>query len=221
MTPGTASRLLVVVQFSSQRPRRAVRQDCSFAKKQLVVIDSRAGRQLMPGQRELIRDEEWNWIREQASRPARHLLLASSVPFLLAPGVHHRALAGTREALEAYFAGADVPVPVDLSLVAAPFRGAVLETMHDSVARGEVVTYGARARRAGNERAHRAATTACGRNPVPILVPCHRVVPVGGGIGNYGGGPEHKRALLELEGALAYSPLRNAQRTASGSMPRL
>jgi methylated-DNA-[protein]-cysteine S-methyltransferase len=93
-------------------------------------------------------------------------------------------------------------VPVDLSLVAAPFRRAVLETLHDSVARGQVVTYGALARRAGNPRAFRAAATACARNPVPIVVPCHRVVPAGGGIGRYGGGPERKRALLELEGAL-------------------
>jgi hypothetical protein len=55
----------------------------------LVVIDSRAGRDLTPGRRELVRDEEWAWVREQAARPARHLLLASSVPFLLAPGLHH------------------------------------------------------------------------------------------------------------------------------------
>jgi hypothetical protein len=55
----------------------------------LVVVDSRAGRQVAPGRRELVQDEEWAWIRAQASRPARHLLLASSVPFLLAPGVHH------------------------------------------------------------------------------------------------------------------------------------
>jgi methylated-DNA-[protein]-cysteine S-methyltransferase len=114
-----------------------------------------------------------------------------------------RELAGTRDALDAYFAGEGSPsVPVDLSLVGAPFRRVVLETLHDSVARGEVVTYGALARRAGNERAFRAAATACARNPVPILVPCHRVVPAGGGIGGYGGGPERKRALLELEGAL-------------------
>ena len=52
----------------------------------LVVIDSRAGRDVTPGRRELVQDEEWEWIREQARRPARHLLLASSVPFLLAPG---------------------------------------------------------------------------------------------------------------------------------------
>ena len=55
----------------------------------LVVIDSRAGREVTPGRRELIQDEEWAWIREQACKPARHLLLASSVPFLLAPGLHH------------------------------------------------------------------------------------------------------------------------------------
>ncbi len=55
----------------------------------LVVIDSRAGRQVTPGDRKLISDEEWDWIRRQAAKPARHLLLASSVPFLLAPGLHH------------------------------------------------------------------------------------------------------------------------------------
>jgi methylated-DNA-[protein]-cysteine S-methyltransferase len=44
--------------------------------------------------------------------------------------------------------------------------------------------------------------TACARNPVPIVVPCHRVLPGSGGIGNYGGGPERKRALLALEGVL-------------------
>ena len=115
-----------------------------------------------------------------------------------------RELAATRDTLDAYFAGEGDPqaVPVDLALVAAPFRHAVLETLHDSVPRGEVVTYGALAQRAGNPRAFRAAATACARNPIPILVPCHRVLPSGGGIGNYGGGPARKRALLELEGAI-------------------
>jgi methylated-DNA-[protein]-cysteine S-methyltransferase len=114
-----------------------------------------------------------------------------------------RELAATRDTLEAYFAGEGDPheLPVDLSLVAAPFRHAVLETLHDSVARGQVVTYGALAERAGNARAYRAAATACARNPIPIIVPCHRVLPSSGGIGAYGGGPERKRALLTLEGA--------------------
>jgi methylated-DNA-[protein]-cysteine S-methyltransferase len=78
----------------------------------------------------------------------------------------------------------------------------VLETLHDQIHRGEVVTYAGLAQRSGNPKAFRAAATACARNPVPIVVPCHRVLPSGGGIGNYGGGPERKRALLELEGAL-------------------
>jgi methylated-DNA-[protein]-cysteine S-methyltransferase len=114
-----------------------------------------------------------------------------------------RELAVTRDTLDAYFAGEGDPhaLPVDLTLVAAPFRHAVLETLHDSVPRGEVVTYGALASRAGNPRAYRAAATACARNPIPIVVPCHRVLPSTGGIGNYGGGPARKRALLELEGA--------------------
>ena len=55
---------------------------------------------------------------------------------------------------------------------------------------------------AGNPRAHRAAGTAVGSNPVPIVVPCHRVIRSGGELGNYGGGPEAKRFLLELEGAI-------------------
>jgi methylated-DNA-[protein]-cysteine S-methyltransferase len=115
-----------------------------------------------------------------------------------------RELSATRDTLDAYFAGEGDPqgLPVDLTLVAAPFRHAVLETLHDSVPRGQVVTYGTLADRAGNPRAFRAAATACARNPVPIFVPCHRVLPSSGGIGNYGGGPERKRALLELEGAI-------------------
>lgn len=114
-----------------------------------------------------------------------------------------RELATTRDAFDAYFAGEGDPhgLPVDLSLVAAPFRHAVLETLHDEVAPGQVVTYGQLARRAGNPRAYRAAATACARNPIPILVPCHRVLPGGGGLGGYGGGPERKLALLTLEGA--------------------
>ena len=60
----------------------------------------------------------------------------------------------------------------------------------------------ARPARAGRAGAARAAGTACARNPVPLVVPCHRVVPGSGGIGAYGGGTERKRLLLELEGAL-------------------
>jgi methylated-DNA-[protein]-cysteine S-methyltransferase len=119
-----------------------------------------------------------------------------------------RELAAAREALSAYLEGeaTELALPVDLRLMAAPFRRHVLETLHDDVGRGQTVTYGALAARAGNPKAARAAGTACARNPVPIVVPCHRVLPGGGGLGAYGGGPARKRALLELEGALT-SPL--------------
>ena len=67
---------------------------------------------------------------------------------------------------------------------------------------GEMITYSDAAKRAGSPRAFRAAWSALGSNPIPIVVPCHRVVRTGGDIGNYGGGPEMKRFLLELENAL-------------------
>ncbi|HKG64658.1 MAG TPA: methylated-DNA--[protein]-cysteine S-methyltransferase [Solirubrobacteraceae bacterium] len=114
-----------------------------------------------------------------------------------------RELAATREALSAYLEGDDdrLELPVDLSLVGGPFRRAVLETLHREVHRGEVVTYGSLARQAGNPRAVRAVGTACATNPIPIVVPCHRVLPASGRLGAYGGGPERKRRLLALEGA--------------------
>jgi methylated-DNA-[protein]-cysteine S-methyltransferase len=114
-----------------------------------------------------------------------------------------RELAGTRDALSAYLEGDDdrLELPVDLSLVGGPFRRSVLETLHREVHRGEVVTYGTLARQAGNPRAVRAVGTACATNPVPIVVPCHRVLPASGRLGAYGGGPERKRVLLALEGA--------------------
>ncbi|HYM57682.1 MAG TPA: methylated-DNA--[protein]-cysteine S-methyltransferase [Solirubrobacteraceae bacterium] len=114
-----------------------------------------------------------------------------------------RELARTRDTLSAYLEGDDerLELAVDLSLVAAPFRRAVLETLHREVHRGEVVTYGTLAQQAGRPRAARAVGSACARNPVPIVVPCHRVVPGSGGVGAYGGGQARKRQLLALEGA--------------------
>jgi methylated-DNA-[protein]-cysteine S-methyltransferase len=114
-----------------------------------------------------------------------------------------RELAATRDTLSAYLEGDDdtLALPVDLSLARGPFRRAVLDTLHREVHRGEVVTYGELAQQAGNPRAVRAVGSACATNPVPIVVPCHRVLPASHKLGNYGGGPERKRALLTLEGA--------------------
>jgi methylated-DNA-[protein]-cysteine S-methyltransferase len=113
-----------------------------------------------------------------------------------------RELSVERDALSNYLEGGTdrLELPVDLRLMAAPFRHRVLEELHAGVHRGETVTYGELAARAGNPKASRAVGSACARNPIPIVVPCHRVLPGSGGIGNYAGGPERKRALLALEG---------------------
>ncbi len=114
-------------------------------------------------------------------------------------------LAETGEALSAWLEddhGGELELPYDLALVRSPFRRRVLEALHAGVHRGETIRYGELAARAGNPKAARAAGTACATNPVPIVVPCHRVLPSTGGVGSYGGGPPRKVALLELEGAL-------------------
>ena len=111
-----------------------------------------------------------------------------------------REMAASRDALSAYFEGGEaLHLPVDLRLTHAPFRRAVLEKLRE-VPLGETVSYGELAARAGNPRAARAVGTACARNPVPIIVPCHRVLPGSGKLGSYAGGPERKRTLLNLEG---------------------
>lgn len=105
--------------------------------------------------------------------------------------------------LDEYFAGArrTFDVPVDLSEERG-FRRDVLETLLRDVPYGETVTYGELAEMAGGPRAARAVGTTMAGCPVPIVIPCHRVV-AAGGIGGYGGGAagvDLKRALLALEG---------------------
>lgn len=92
-------------------------------------------------------------------------------------------------------------VEVDLSDV-PPFQRRVLEMLRD-VPPGATLSYGELATRAGNPMASRAVGGAMARNPVPVVVPCHRVVPTSGRLGNYSatGGVATKRALLALEGA--------------------
>ena len=104
--------------------------------------------------------------------------------------------------LEEYFAGRrqQFDLPIDWSL-SRGFARRVLRATSD-VPYGTATTYTDIAGRAGSPLAVRAAGNALARNPVPIVVPCHRVLRVGGGLGGYAGGLERKRFLLELEGAL-------------------
>jgi methylated-DNA-[protein]-cysteine S-methyltransferase len=114
-----------------------------------------------------------------------------------------RRLDDARRELDQYFAGRRerFELPIDWRLSHPGFYRRILRATA-KVPFGEVITYGQAAKRAGSPRASRAAGTALGSNPIPIVVPCHRVVRAGGDIGNYGGGPEMKRFLLELEHAL-------------------
>ena len=103
--------------------------------------------------------------------------------------------------LEEYFAGRRrrFDVPVDLRL-AHGFRRAVLEHLRD-IPYGGTESYATVARAAGSPNAVRATGSACATNPVPLVVPCHRVVRSDGSIGQYRGGVEAKRHLLALEAA--------------------
>ncbi|HVL27623.1 MAG TPA: methylated-DNA--[protein]-cysteine S-methyltransferase, partial [Acidimicrobiales bacterium] len=101
--------------------------------------------------------------------------------------------------LEEYFAGArrSFDLPLDLRL-ASPFRRAVVAHLA-SIPYGATATYAAVAAGVGNPAAVRAVGSACATNPVPVVLPCHRVVRSDGGIGGYLGGPAAKAALLALE----------------------
>ena len=107
-----------------------------------------------------------------------------------------------RRELDEYFEGRRLgfDLPLDWSL-SAGFSQRVLRATA-KVPYGQVSTYREVAAKAGNERAVRAAGNALGSNPIPIVVPCHRIVRTGGALGGYGGGVERKEDLLRLEGAL-------------------
>jgi methylated-DNA-[protein]-cysteine S-methyltransferase len=108
-----------------------------------------------------------------------------------------------RRELDDYFAGRrhSFELALDWSLVGGPFGRKVLRVTSE-IPYGGVLSYREVAADAGSPRGSRAAGNALGSNPIPIVVPCHRVLHSGGGLGGYGGGVERKRWLLELEGAL-------------------
>ena len=103
--------------------------------------------------------------------------------------------------LDEYFGGRrrSFDLPLDWRL-SAGFRRAVLSHLTE-IGYGQTASYAAVAGLAGNPKAVRAAATACATNPLPVVVPCHRVIYSDGRIGRYLGGPEAKRTLLTLEEA--------------------
>lgn len=111
-------------------------------------------------------------------------------------------LDGVRRQLDEYFAGERrvFDVELDWRLSTGFTRKVLTETWR--IPFGETRTYGEVATAAGSPRAFRAAGSALGANPIPIVVPCHRVLRAGGALGGYGGGLDVKQSLLELEGSL-------------------
>jgi methylated-DNA-[protein]-cysteine S-methyltransferase len=107
-----------------------------------------------------------------------------------------------RRELDEYFEGRRkrFDLPLDWTLTRGFYRRVLQQTAR--IGYGEVSTYAEMAARSGSPRAVRAAGSALGSNPMPVVVPCHRVLRTGGGLGGYGGGLDKKEFLLGLEGAL-------------------
>lgn len=108
------------------------------------------------------------------------------------------AFAALREQLDAYFDGRLHTFDVAVRLVGTPFQQRVWAALRE-IPYGETESYGGLAARIGQPTASRAVGLANGRNPVSIVVPCHRVIGARGDLTGYGGGVERKRALLALE----------------------
>ncbi|MGW2564883.1 methylated-DNA--[protein]-cysteine S-methyltransferase [Streptomyces sp. NPDC001537] len=118
-------------------------------------------------------------------------------------GARNESLFAEAEAqLEAYFAGDLKEFTLELHLHGTPFQRTVWDRLRE-IPYGETRSYGELAAALGNPSASRAVGLANGRNPIGIIVPCHRVVGANGGLTGYGGGLDRKQRLLDLESGTA------------------
>jgi len=111
------------------------------------------------------------------------------------------AFADVAEQLEAYFAGSLTEFDVEVTLIGTEFQRRVWAALR-TIPYGETRSYGQIAEQIGSPGASRAVGLANGRNPIGIIVPCHRVIGSSGGLTGYGGGLDRKRTLLGLENGL-------------------
>jgi methylated-DNA-[protein]-cysteine S-methyltransferase len=109
-----------------------------------------------------------------------------------------RAFEAAAAQLDGYFAGERTDFDLDLELTGTPFQRRVWAALQ-TIPYGETRSYGEIAEQIGSPGAFRAVGLANGRNPIGIIVPCHRVIGASGSLTGYGGGLERKRALLDLE----------------------
>ena len=159
-----------------------------------VTLDSPVGELLLAATpRGLVRVS----YLDSGLEPVLEQLAARVSPRVLASP---RTLDPVRRELDEYFDGSRRSFEVALDWrLARGFSRRVLEATA-AIPFGEVSSYGAVAAAAGSPRASRAAGNALGANPLPIIVPCHRILHAGGGLGGYTGGVERKRVLLAIEG---------------------
>jgi methylated-DNA-[protein]-cysteine S-methyltransferase len=164
-----------------------------------VVEDSPVGRLLLAATAEGLVCLHYVDHDGELEQSLEQLATRISARVLRAP----RRLDTPRRELDEFFDGTrrDFDIPLDYALVKPGFSRRVLEQTAQ-IPFGQTVSYKGVAGMAGNERAFRAAGTALGSNPLPIVVPCHRVLHAGGGLGGYTGGLEIKRKLLTIEGVL-------------------
>jgi len=136
-------------------------------------------------------------------RPTQDALISTVLRYYpdaaLSPGSDSGLLGETKAYILAYLTNGVPPpkVPLDLRK-GTSFDRSVWRAI-DTIAFGESLSYSQIAAKVNSARASRAVGGACGRNPVPILIPCHRVIRSGGKLGGYSGGLRIKRALLDLE----------------------
>ncbi|HEY8646176.1 MAG TPA: methylated-DNA--[protein]-cysteine S-methyltransferase [Gaiellaceae bacterium] len=117
------------------------------------------------------------------------------------PRVLRSPLDDVRRELDEYFAGKRQVFDLPLDLRVAPFHADVLAELA-RVPYGRTETYGALAAKVGRPKAARAVGTVMNRNPIPIVLPCHRIVGANGSLTGYAGGLDVKLRLLQLEGAM-------------------
>lgn len=163
-----------------------------------ALLDSPVGRLLVAGtDRGLVRIAYLDEPSDE-ERTLEQLAREISPRVLVAP----RRVDRERRELDEYFAGDrhTFDVPIDWRLTRGFARRVLQATAR--IPFGEVSSYRGVAAEAGSPRGYRAAGNALGSNPIPIIVPCHRVLHAGGGLGGYTGGLERKRVLLGVEGQL-------------------
>ncbi|MFF5517316.1 methylated-DNA--[protein]-cysteine S-methyltransferase [Streptomyces coeruleorubidus] len=165
------------------------------------VVDSDIGPLLLAATREGLVNVIFHATDAVRDRAVERLASRLGTEPVEAPG--SPLLAEAVRQVAAYFAGErrDFDLPLDWSLISG-FNREVLRELASGVPYGTVVGYGDLAGRVGQPGAAQAVGMAMGANPLPVVVPCHRVVESGGGIGGFGGGLETKRKLLALEGVL-------------------